>query len=160
MLFERHHVSKTYECLAPCAPVTRPRYGTIRRLRPPGVFPLLRRSHIVKERGVIQAYESPGEANAQTIIDLCADHAGQAVTGISQGQRQYALHPLTGKTHQLRVHMNSLGLPILGDDCYPRLEERPYEDFSRPLALVARSLEFVDPFSLQIMRFTSRVALS
>ena len=164
MLFERHRVTKTYECLAACVPVARPHYGTVRRLRPPAVFPLLRRSHIVKERGVIQAYESPGEANAQTIIDLaaaqsCSWKQPRGANGVGQRPRRYELHPLTGKTHQLRVHMNSLGLPILGDDCYPTLVERDYEDFSQPLALVARSLEFVDPFSAQVMRFTSRITL-
>jgi tRNA pseudouridine32 synthase / 23S rRNA pseudouridine746 synthase len=31
------------------------------------------------------------------------------------------LRPLTGKRHQLRVHMAALGLPILGDRIYPTL---------------------------------------
>ena len=159
MLFERHRVAKTYECLAPSAPIGRPRYGTIARLRPPAVFPLLRRSHIVKERGVIQAYEAPGEVNAQSVIDLAAQQHWLMQTGSRIGVRRYVLRPLSGKTHQLRVHMNSLGLPILGDDIYPRLVDREYEDFSRPLALVARSLEFVDPFSSLTMRFTSRMEL-
>ena len=117
MMFQGRKISKTYECLAPCRPTTRPRYGTVERLDPPAVFPLRRRSHITK------------------------------------------LHPLTGKTHQLRVHMNSIGLPIHGDDFYPRIVERAYDDFSTPLELVARSLRFTDPVSGEPREFISRIPL-
>ena len=72
---------------------------------------------------------------------------------------RYVLHPQTGKTHQLRVHMNALGLPILGDDFYPRIEQRAYDDFSQPLELVARVLEFRDPLTGELRRFVSRVPL-
>lgn len=72
---------------------------------------------------------------------------------------RYTLHPRTGKTHQLRVHMNSLGLPIVGDDFYPRIETRAYDDFSRPLQLVARRLAFIDPITHEPREFVSRVAL-
>ena len=65
----------------------------------------------------------------------------------------------TGKTHQLRVHMNSLGLPIVGDDFYPRIEERAYDDFSQPLQLVARSLAFTDPFTGDPLEFSSKIEL-
>jgi len=71
----------------------------------------------------------------------------------------YVLHPLTGKTHQLRVHMNALGLPILGDDFYPRVIERAYDDFARPLALVARELRFTDPVDGTPRVFVSSMAL-
>lgn len=154
MLFQNHLAVKTYECLAPCAPVARPRYGTIERLEPPRVFPLRRRSRIVKRRGILQAYEEPGEVNAETVIEL-----GAGVPGRSD-VRAYTLHPRTGKTHQLRVHMASLGLPIVGDDFYPVLRDpKPYDDFSEPLELVARSLEFADPVSGEPRRFVSRVPL-
>ena len=72
---------------------------------------------------------------------------------------RYVLHPRTGKTHQLRVHMNSLGLPIVGDDFYPRIIEHAYDDFSNPLELVARELEFDDPLTGEHRRFTSRIPL-
>mgnify|MGYP002240424036 FL=1 len=75
------------------------------------------------------------------------------------GLRAYELHPLTGKTHQLRVHMNSIGLPIHGDDFYPRIVERAYDDFSTPLELVARSLRFADPVSGEPREFISRIPL-
>lgn len=72
---------------------------------------------------------------------------------------RYTLHPRTGKTHQLRVHMNSLGLPIVGDDFYPRIQTRPYDDFSQPLQLVARVLRFTDPITGEKREFVSRVPL-
>jgi tRNA pseudouridine32 synthase/23S rRNA pseudouridine746 synthase len=47
--------------------------------------------------------------------------------------------------HQLRIHMSSLGVPILNDSFYPIATESSNEDFSSPLRLLARSIEFVDP---------------
>ncbi|NMM94148.1 RNA pseudouridylate synthase [Bifidobacterium sp. DSM 109957] len=55
--------------------------------------------------------------------------------------------------------MNSLGLPIVGDDFYPRITERPYDDFTQPLELVARRLEFTDPITGEQRVFISRVLL-
>lgn len=60
MLFQERRTRKVYECLAPCAPVVRPGTGTVAPLAPPRPFPLVRRSHIVKDRGRLQAYEIPG----------------------------------------------------------------------------------------------------
>ncbi|WEV47317.1 pseudouridine synthase [Bifidobacterium sp. ESL0690] len=155
MLFQEHRVEKVYECLAPAKPIIRPKTGTTERLDPPAVFPLRRRSHIVKERGRLQAYEMPGNVNAETVIELAA--AGGNIA--SQGYRRYVLHPKTGKTHQLRVHMNALGLPIKGDDLYPEILEPDYTDFSKPLQLVARSMSFIDPVTRVPFTFTSQVAL-
>ncbi|MEE8735989.1 pseudouridine synthase [Bifidobacterium subtile] len=224
MLFQRHMVAKTYECLAPAAPIARPRYGTIARLDPPAVFPLLRRSRIVKRRGILQAYEEPGEVNAETVVRLgnvdgcgaersayadrreaqsrwkehaedyaaaCADvqakpagfhdsnyrAEGRSVVGRQSSDRgfrqraanarssrptrcrRYILEPRTGKTHQLRVHMNALGLPITGDELYPSINYPDYDDFTAPLQLVARSLAFIDPITDEPRRFVSRVSL-
>lgn len=93
--------------------------------------------------------------NAQTLIERggtvrCID--GKAYVN-------YVLHPKTGKTHQLRVHMNSLGLPILGDDFYPNIVQRSYDDFSQPLELVARELRFDDPVTGEPRTFVSKVPL-
>ena len=71
----------------------------------------------------------------------------------------YVLHPNTGKPHQLRVHLNSLGLPILGDDFYPNIVQRSYDDFSQPLELVARELRFDDPVTGEPRTFVSKVPL-
>lgn len=162
-LFQNHEVRKTYECLAPAAPIARPRTGTVTRLQAPAVFPLKRCSHIVKDRGRLQAYEIPGEPNAQTIIDLpdaCGMSAdGPGATALPMGIRRYVLHPTTGKTHQLRVHMSSLGLPIVGDPFYPVLKPCDPDDVSAPLQLVARRLVFTDPVSGRDMDFVSLIPL-
>ncbi|BDR52658.1 23S rRNA pseudouridylate synthase [Bombiscardovia nodaiensis] len=164
MLFQEHIVEKVYECLAPARPACRPASGTIARLNPPAPFPLLRRSHIEKNPGYMQALEVPGEVNAQTTI--CIDRASPLYSVGGQSPvpagkyRVYRLHPRTGKTHQLRVHMNALGLPILGDDIYPVVQPRPYDDFTHPLQLVARRLSFQDPFTGLPMSFTSRISLT
>ena len=79
MLFQNRQAVKIYECLAPCRPISGPRFGTIMQVEPPRPFPLLRRSHITKEHGTMAAFEEPGLANAETLIergDLCFPPAG------------------------------------------------------------------------------------
>ena len=150
MLFQEHRVRKVYQCLAPVRPILHPRTGTVQHLDPPRVFPLERRSRVIKRRGTLQAWEERGPVNAVTRVELTAGQGCLAT---------YTLYPQTGKTHQLRVHMNALGLPIVGDDLYPRIQTRAYDDFSRPLQLVARRLEFTDPFTGVERIFTSSVPL-
>ncbi len=150
MLFQEHRVRKVYQCLAPVRPILHPRTGTVQHLDPPRVFPLERRSRVIKRRGILQAWEERGPVNAITRVELTAGQGCLAT---------YTLYPQTGKTHQLRVHMNALGLPMVGDDLYPRIQTRAYDDFSRPLQLVARRLEFTDPFTGVERIFTSSVPL-
>ena len=170
MLFQNRLAVKVYECLAPCRPIVRPRYGTVTRIDPPRPFPLLRRSHIVKERGVLAAFETPGLVNAETLIErgepVSPFPGGKPCMPMAGGPRpsavpvcRYTLRPHTGKTHQLRVHMNALGLPIVGDDFYPCIQARRYDDFSQPLQLVARVLRFTDPVTGQEREFVSRQPL-
>lgn len=135
-LFHDRLVDKEYEAVAPH--------------RPDLELPRTARSRIVKHRGVLAAQEETGEPNAETRIELLEQRAGLA---------RYRLLPRTGRTHQLRVHLNSLGMPILGDDLYPRVRDRAADDFSDPLQLLARSLEFTDPISGERRRFESRRAL-
>ena len=166
LLFQNHLAVKTYKCLAPLRPIGRPCFGTIRKLEPPRPFPLERRSRIVKQRGILQAYEEPGTPNAETLIERVGlghmNRTGYPLSGMDGRHMvaRYVLHPRTGKTHQLRVHMNSLGLPIVGDDFYPRIIEHAYDDFSNPLELVARELEFDDPLTGEHRRFTSRIPMN
>jgi tRNA pseudouridine32 synthase / 23S rRNA pseudouridine746 synthase len=140
-LFRDRLVHKTYEAIAQYDPaVELPRTVT---------------SRIVKERGIICAYEEPGPPNAETRVELLEHRA------LPGGGRlgRYRLSPATGRTHQLRLHMSRLGLPILGDDFYPTLTEKPLDDFTRPLQLLASTLEFTDPLSGQPRRFRSRLGL-
>lgn len=101
---------------------------------PTGEFPRLLRSRIVKPRGCLQAREEPGEPNAETLVEAL-------------GEGLYRLTPRTGRTHQLRVHLASLGLPIDGDPLYPEVTEVAPDDFSTPLQLLAQRLEFTDPLT-------------
>ena len=68
---------------------------------------------------------------------------------------RFRLHPLTGKTHQLRIHMNELGFPIMNDTMYPTLTRLPEDDFERPLQLLAQKLRFIDPVSRRPLEFIS-----
>jgi tRNA pseudouridine32 synthase / 23S rRNA pseudouridine746 synthase len=139
-LFRDRRVRKTYEAVAPYDPALR--------------FPRTVRSRIVKERGVILAREVPGPPNAETHVELL-EHRG--------GLARYRLTPLTGRTHQLRLHLRGLGLPILGDRFYGTAsgdpEDTPLDDWTRPLQLLAATLELPDPPTGELRRFTSRRTL-
>ncbi|MER6675954.1 RluA family pseudouridine synthase [Streptomyces sp. NPDC000983] len=133
-LFSDRRVHKEYEAVAPHLPAL--------------PLPTTVRSRILKERGQLAAREVPGEPNAVTRVEL-AEHR-------ADGLARYRLLPATGQTHQLRVHMNALGVPLLGDPLYPVVADPvPAGDFRRPLQLLARALEFTDPVTGVEHRFTS-----
>jgi tRNA pseudouridine32 synthase/23S rRNA pseudouridine746 synthase len=95
---------------------------------------------------------APGEVNARSRIEL-VDERGEVAN--------FRLYPITGKTHQLRLHMTLIGSQILNDKFYPELLPEPEApDYSRPLQLLARSLEFVDPVSGDQHRFESQQRLA
>jgi tRNA pseudouridine32 synthase/23S rRNA pseudouridine746 synthase len=104
-------------------------------------------SRIIKQRRKLQAFEEPGEPNAETVVEALGDGC-------------YRLSPRTGRTHQLRVHMSSLGLPIDNDPLYPNVVEVAADDFSSPLQLVAHRLEFQDPLNGQSRSFVSSSGVS
>ncbi|MGW7253279.1 RluA family pseudouridine synthase [Streptomyces sp. NPDC054834] len=134
-LFRDRQVRKEYEAVAPYVPGL--------------ALPRTVRSRIVKERGIPAAQEVPGEPNAVTLVEL-AEHRER------DGLGRYRLVPATGQTHQLRVHMSSLGVPLLGDPLYPEVTGPvPAGDFRRPLQLLARRLEFTDPVTGTERRFVS-----
>jgi tRNA pseudouridine32 synthase / 23S rRNA pseudouridine746 synthase len=135
-LFRDRRVAKSYEAIAPVDP----------RLE----LPCTVRSRIVKERGVLQAFEADGPVNAVTRVELVEQLGAFG---------RYRLVPETGRTHQLRLHMCRLGLPIVGDDFYPTLRERPLDDYTRPLQLLSRTLAFTDPLSGEERRFRSGLQL-
>lgn len=68
---------------------------------------------------------------------------------------KYELHPSTGKLHQLRVHMNHLGIAIVNDSFYPTVSHKSDDDFSHPLQLLAKRLSFIDPLTGEMMAFES-----
>jgi tRNA pseudouridine32 synthase / 23S rRNA pseudouridine746 synthase len=129
-LFARGLVRKTYLARAAVDPAL--------------ALPRLVRSRIVKRRGQLQAASEPGPPNAETLVELIAPHG------------LYRLTPRTGRTHQLRVHMASLGLPITGDPLYPNVLTVRDDDFGAPLRLLAQRIEFEDPLTGSRREFVSR----
>jgi tRNA pseudouridine32 synthase/23S rRNA pseudouridine746 synthase len=124
VLFEDRLVRKTYRALA--------FYEESVQL------PVTVRNHLRKARGCLQA-EVVGDAepNAETLVEV------EEVR--PDGLALYRLTPRTGKTHQLRVHLNGLGVPILNDPLYPDVTDTSIDDFSAPLQLLASELAFTDP---------------
>ena len=87
-----------------------------------------------------------GEINARSRIKLLS---------IQNNMGLFTLSPITGKKHQLRIHMSGLGFKILHDRYYPELLPKQEDDLDRPLQLIARSLKFTDPVSGREMEFKS-----
>lgn len=131
-LFRQRLVHKIYEAVAP--------------FNESLDLPLDISSRIVRDVKFFRMREEPGEPNAFTRIELIEQRGQQAL---------YRLFPLTGKMHQLRVHMNSLGIPILNDGFYPHALPSRADDFSAPLQLLARSIAFNDPVSGEARTFES-----
>jgi tRNA pseudouridine32 synthase/23S rRNA pseudouridine746 synthase len=67
----------------------------------------------------------------------------------------FQLNPVTGKTHQLRLHLSALGFRILNDRVYPELLAQREDDFSNPLQLLAKQVRFQDPVTGRGMEFSS-----
>lgn len=110
-------------------------------------------SRIEKTPGQVQARNVDGAPNAFTVVesvralDIERQRHLQSLHGTNEKLARYVLKPLTGKTHQLRMHMLSAGVPILGDPAYPTVKPLGDEDYSVPMHLTAKRLEFEDPFS-------------
>lgn len=133
-LFRNRRVHKTYEAVA---------------ARPAGaILPQVHRSRLEEDALFFRMREVAGEPNSETHVRLLREAGEHAL---------YELSPVTGKRHQLRVHMLALGLPIEGDQFYPKVLKGPNdtEDFRQPLQLLARSVTFTDPVTGQSRHFTS-----
>jgi len=132
-LFQSRRVAKEYEAVAP--------------LRADLSFPLVHRSRLQARPGHFTVQETAGDINSETHIELIKEMDGSGL---------YRLRPSTGRKHQLRAHMSALGIPIRNDAFYPELASRADAgDFSRPLQLLARAVEFIDPISGCTRRFES-----
>jgi tRNA pseudouridine32 synthase/23S rRNA pseudouridine746 synthase len=131
-MFQRGEIGKTYRALAP--------------VRPDLEFPVTVRNHLTTRRGQWQAEVTDAPANAESLIELETVLEGTAV---------YRLTPRTGKTHQLRMHMLGLGIPIVDDPLYPVVQDVAIDDFTRPLQLLASEVTFTDPIDGGVRRFES-----
>jgi len=109
-------------------------------------LPLVHKSRLVKGKPYFKMKEEFGESNSETKIGLIEERLEHNL---------YELSPVTGKKHQLRVHLASLGIPILNDPLYPEITKKAADDFSKPLQLLAKSIQFKDPFSGKNRSFES-----
>ena len=64
---------------------------------------------------------------------------------VGQGYAWVAAKPVTGRTHQIRVHLASLGTPIVGDFKYGGVEARGLGEIEDRLHLHARSIDIAHP---------------
>ncbi len=132
-LFRFRQVEKIYEAVAP--------------FRADLQLPVEISSRIERDEQFFRVREVEGEPNAFSRIELIERRGEHAL---------YRLLPVTGKMHQLRIHMNSLGVPILNDGFYPVALPCKGDDFSSPLKLLARSIRFTDPITHELRQFDSR----
>ncbi len=135
-LFRNRQITKHYEAVAPW--------------RADVAFPREHRSRLEESPQFFRMHEVPGTPNTHTRMDLLE------VTG---DWARYRLSPITGKRHQLRVHMAALGLPLRNDAFYPVVNDPPEGDYSSPLQLLAQSLEFTDPLTGERRHFDSARSL-
>ncbi len=135
-LFRDRAVHKQYEAIAPW-------HADL-------ALPLTRQSRMEEGTPFFRLREVEGMPNSQTLVELVEARGAWA---------RYRLSPLTGRRHQLRVHMAGLGVPIRYDRFYPEVDNGP-EDHARPLQLLARAIGFTDPITGQARMFESRRRLA
>ena len=134
-LFAKRLIKKTYHAIAPTLDLE---------------FPYIKRSRLVKGTPYMRMQELDGVANSKSIISPVESKGAMSL---------YQLMPHTGKKHQLRIHMASLGAPIKNDRLYPEVRLKKVEEFKEPLKLLAKKLEFVDPLSNVSHCFESQLEL-
>jgi tRNA pseudouridine32 synthase / 23S rRNA pseudouridine746 synthase len=144
-LFRLRAVEKEYEAIAPHQPMLK--------------FPLTRANRLVPGEPFVRMREARddehGKANAHTTIEC--------VEVLDEDWARYRLKPLTGKKHQLRVHMAGLGIPIRNDLIYPTLQPHTSADanmYDMPLQLLARRISFTDPITGSPRQFVSERTLN
>ncbi len=147
-MFRDRKVDKVYEAVAPW------RDGL--------AFPITRQSHILEDE---EAFYRMREARPDEGLPPNSETRIECVRRESHGEGEravYRLHPVSGKRHQLRVHMHGLGLPIEGDQFYPVVRRGPddTEDFAQPLQLLAKAIAFQDPVTGQSRQFQSQLKLA
>ncbi len=140
-LFRDRAVKKVYEAIAPYSE------DLINQL------PMTYQSRLEESEHFLQMQEVEGETNTDTLIELLE---------VNNPWAKYRLTPGSGKKHQLRCHLNSLGIPIQHDQIYPNLT--PYQeydlDFSKPLQLLAKEIYFKDPVTGQERSFVTQRVLA
>ncbi|MNM45698.1 Ribosomal large subunit pseudouridine synthase A [compost metagenome] len=137
-----------YQSLFPNRQIDK-RYQAIAQALPQLEFPLTHKSRMVSGEPFFRMQEVEGQSNSETLAEVLEKH-GELW--------RYGLSPITGKTHQLRVHMTALGASICNDPFYPQVLQEQ-DDYGKPLKLLAQSLRFKDPLSGEERFFESRLTL-
>jgi len=138
-LFRQRQIDKRYEAICPALPALE--------------FPRSELLHMVEGEPFFLMKRGDGAPNSETRIEVLEQRGAFW---------RYALYPVTGRKHQLRLQMASLGAGICNDPFYPELLERArrdQDDYARPLKLLARGLRFRDPLSGELREFESRLQL-
>lgn len=133
-LFKKGQVEKTYQAISACVPPAGKTEWTVENRLEPGT-PWFRMKTVA------------GPVNASSVITL---------QDATENRARFQLRPITGKTHQLRMHMCSLGFGILNDNLYPQLQPERVDSFDAPLQLLARMVRFKDPLSGENREFVSQ----
>lgn len=136
-LFADRHIHKTYHAIAPT--------------RSDLSYPFHIHSRLERGELFFLTKTAQGEPNAHTMIELIENNGAFSL---------YRLTPVTGKKHQLRVHMASLGMPLLNDNFYPTVKTQGSSDFAKPLKLLAKSIAFIDPLTNELRDFNSNLSLN
>ena len=138
-LFRERKIDKRYEAICPALPDLD--------------FPRDERLHMIDGEPFFLMKRGDGEPNSETRIEVL-ERRGELW--------RYALYPVTGRKHQLRLQMATLGAGICNDPFYPELlarGRRDQDDYANPLKLLARGLEFRDPLTGELRQFESRLQL-
>ncbi|MNE49158.1 Ribosomal large subunit pseudouridine synthase A [compost metagenome] len=150
VLFSANPQSRSaYQSLFPTRNIEK-HYEAIARALPTLSFPLVHKSRLVDGQPFFRMQEGPGISNTETAIEVVEKNADLW---------RYALYPVTGKKHQLRVHMAALGASICNDPFYPDVLKDAEDDYANPLKLLAKGLRFVDPVTGQERVFESTISL-
>ncbi|MFT6915702.1 MAG: tRNA pseudouridine32 synthase/23S rRNA pseudouridine746 synthase [Motiliproteus sp.] len=155
-LFETRQMDKTYQAIARINTRDHTQDNTQDHAEelphPPEIgrdIEVLNRLEASEPRFLMQVTE--GKPNSHSLI-RCLQLSGDNAL--------FELKPISGKTHQLRVHMQSLGWPILHDRYYPRLQPEAADTYAQPLQLLARELRFIDPVTQRPRAFSCDRELS
>lgn len=146
-LFQNRAIEKVYEAVS-ALPAG---WDAVTRTIAGQPFPLTVRTHIEKLRAQLCVVVDPArEPNSETVVELIA---------FDDRVLHTLLRPHTGRMHQLRVHLASIGAGILNDGLYPVLLDEKPDNHDHPLQLLARELRFVDPLSGAPREFITRRTL-
>lgn len=150
VLFSANPLTRSaYQALFPTRKIEK-RYQAIAWALPQLTFPQVHKSRLVEGEPFFRMQEAPGEPNTETAIEVLEKN---------DGLWRYGLSPVTGKKHQLRVHMSALGAGICNDPFYPQVIRDAEDDYANPLKLLAQGLKFIDPVSGEERVFESSITL-